>query len=67
MPSKRMEFIIGTDGRVTERVVGIKGVSCEAATRLIEQSLGRVDKRDKTGEYYEQDGHVQGSVHTSDQ
>jgi hypothetical protein len=67
MPMARrvqVEFVIGPDGRVTERVSGVKGAGCEKVTELIEQSLGKVANRERTGEYYEQDGGVQGAVYS---
>lgn len=52
MGKQEIEFIIRPDGTVEERVIGISGPDCEAVTEDIEQALGDVIKRKRTGEYY---------------
>lgn len=49
-----MEFIIHPDGRVEERVRGIKGMACEQLTEEINKALGEVYEVKPTNEMYEQ-------------
>ena len=49
-----LEFIIHPDGRVEEKVTGIKGTSCEDVTRKIEEQLGCVIRQEKTSEFFAQ-------------
>ena len=39
---QELEFIIYPDGRVEERVLGVKGADCQKLTLKIEQELGEV-------------------------
>jgi hypothetical protein len=50
---QRIEYLIGKDGKITERVLGGSGAECVAATSGIEASLGQVQQRDLLPEYYE--------------
>lgn len=49
-----LEFIIHPDGRVEEKVTGIKGNSCAEVTRKIEEQLGCVLRQEKTSDYFAQ-------------
>ena len=51
---QELEFIIHADGRVEERVRGIKGVNCESVTLEINKALGEVYETKPTQEMYEQ-------------
>ena len=53
MPKEEIEFVIQTDGTVTERTIGIKGAACEQVTARVEQALGEVFEREPTAERYE--------------
>jgi hypothetical protein len=50
---QRIEYLIGKDGKITERVINGAGADCVATTSAIEASLGEVQKRDLLPEYYE--------------
>ena len=51
---QEVEFIIHPDGRVEERVRGIKGMACEELTKEINKQLGEVYETKATSEMYEQ-------------
>jgi hypothetical protein len=57
-----IEVIIGPDGKVSLETRGLKGQSCLAETRGLEKALGRVVRREKTPEYYQQAGTARGKV-----
>jgi hypothetical protein len=57
MRKQDIEIVINTKGEVTFEVKGVKGGSCLAETKFLEQALGgdaAVIDQQKTGEYYEQ-------------
>ena len=47
-----LEFTIYPDGRVSEKVTGVKGADCTALTEEIENQLGRVLNREATAEQF---------------
>merc|ERR1719409_2389477 len=51
---QELEFIIHPDGRVEERVRGVKGVECQSLTEEINKALGEVYESKPTQEMYEQ-------------
>tara|TARA_B110001452_G_scaffold153382_1_gene127618 strand:- start:259 stop:558 length:300 start_codon:yes stop_codon:yes gene_type:complete len=51
---QELEFIIYPDGRVEERVLGVKGADCQALTREINKALGEVYETEATSEMFEQ-------------
>lgn len=59
--SQQIEFIIRKDGTVEERVTGVSGPDCEKITDAIESALGKVTRREKTSDYYDE---AQGSTDT---
>eukprot|EP00966_Prymnesium_polylepis_P113807 2630658-Prymnesium_polylepis.1 len=54
MGMEELEFIIHADGRVEERVRGIKGQDCSAVTQEINKQLGEVYESKPTEEMFEQ-------------
>ena len=60
MRKQDIEIVINAKGEVTFQVKGIKGGSCVAETKFLEQALGgEVIDQQKTSEYYEQaEGYV---------
>jgi hypothetical protein len=54
MARQQIEFIIKPDGTVTEQVSGVEGPRCEDITRMIEERLGEVTKRDHKPEFWQQ-------------
>lgn len=61
MQSQEIEISILPDGRVEYTIKGIKGAACESISALLEQ-LGKVEKEERTGEYFEDDTHVDVTV-----
>ena len=47
-----LEFIIRPDGRVEEKVTGIKGHSCTQVTEALEEQLGVVVHHQQTADYF---------------
>lgn len=54
MGMEELEFVIHPDGRVEERVLGVKGKDCNAVTEGINKKLGEVYDSKPTEEMYEQ-------------
>ncbi len=52
---QKVEYIIGTDGKITERVIGASGSSCTQTTKEVEGALGKIDSQELLSEYYETD------------
>jgi len=50
---QKIEFRIGQDGKVTEKVLNGMGESCMLATADLEASLGEIESRDLLPEYGE--------------
>ncbi len=48
-----VEYLIGKDGKITERVIGATGRSCQQTTTGIENALGEVTGQELLPEYYE--------------
>ena len=44
---------IGADGVVRIKTHGLKGQACLVETKDLEEALGKVKNREKTGEFYE--------------
>ncbi|HQY93723.1 MAG: DUF2997 domain-containing protein [Caldilinea sp.] len=57
MQSQEIEISILPDGRVEYTIKGVKGAACENISALLEQ-MGKVEKAERTGEYFEDDTHV---------
>jgi Protein of unknown function (DUF2997) len=49
---QRIEYRIGLDGKVVERVIDGSGTSCTSATAGIEQALGQVEAQELLPEYH---------------
>jgi hypothetical protein len=49
-----IEVLIGPDGTVRIKTHGLRGEACIVETKSLEQAVGRVERREKTREYYEQ-------------
>uniref|UniRef100_A0A6U5G1Z6 Uncharacterized protein n=1 Tax=Corethron hystrix TaxID=216773 RepID=A0A6U5G1Z6_9STRA len=62
MGIERLEFKIYADGRVEERVTGVKGGKCEIITDEINKALGKVVSNKPTEEMYESEITIQESV-----
>jgi hypothetical protein len=51
--NKEIKIIIDCDGKVTFEAHGAKGSQCLNLTDHLEQGIGEVIERRKTGEYYQ--------------
>jgi TusA-related sulfurtransferase len=50
---QRIEYQIGKDGKITERVIDASGNSCLQPTQALEKALGEIESRELLPEYYE--------------
>jgi hypothetical protein len=57
-----IEVVIGPDGAVRLETRGLRGSSCLAETQGLERALGRVVRREKTREFWQQETAAKGSV-----
>ncbi|MBR8828678.1 MAG: DUF2997 domain-containing protein [Gomphosphaeria aponina SAG 52.96 = DSM 107014] len=49
---RKIEYRIGKDGKITERVINGSGSSCTETTKEIEKALGNVEAQELLPEYY---------------
>jgi hypothetical protein len=54
MDMQELEITIDKNGRVQVAVKGVKGDSCMALTKELENAIGHVEEREYSAEYYEQ-------------
>jgi len=52
---EQIEFTIHSDGRVEEKVTGVKGQSCHEVTKEVEELLGKVTYTKPTAEAFEEE------------
>jgi acylphosphatase len=52
---QEMEITIGKDGEVQIHVQGVDGKSCMELTKDLEEALGVVTTREKTGDYFKKE------------
>jgi hypothetical protein len=57
-----IELTFGPDGEVRLETHGLKGQSCLSETEALERALGRVTRRTRTSEFYQQATGVTGTV-----
>jgi hypothetical protein len=57
-----IEVVIGPDGAVRLETRGLKGQGCLDETADLERALGRVVRREKTREFWQQPAGVKGST-----
>jgi len=50
---RKVEYRIGKDGKITEKVIDGTGESCTETTEKIEKDLGTIEARELLPEYYE--------------
>jgi len=62
---QEIEVVIGADGNVSFETRGLKGQECLGETSGLEKALGRVVRREKTREYYQQPQAASGKVKRS--
>lgn len=52
---QQIEYHIGKDGKITERVINAIGSSCTQTTSGLETALGTIESQELLPEYYEGD------------
>ncbi len=50
---QKIEYRIGKDGKISEKVIDGSGSSCINTTQDVEAALGKVDARELLPEYYQ--------------
>ncbi|HEY9691645.1 MAG TPA: DUF2997 domain-containing protein [Oculatellaceae cyanobacterium] len=50
---QKVEYRIGKDGKITEKVINATGSTCTQTTETIEKALGEVSSQELLPEYYE--------------
>ncbi len=50
---QKIEYRIGKDGKIVERVLNATGSSCVETTKGLEKSLGEIESQELLPEYYE--------------
>ena len=61
MNSQEIEIAVLPDGRIEYTIKGVKGSACEEISALLEK-LGKVERDERTGEYYEDGNRVDVTV-----
>lgn len=52
---QQIEYRIGKDGKITEKVINATGNSCTQTTSGLEKALGTIESQELLPEYYEGD------------
>ncbi len=52
---QKIEYRIGKDGKIIEKILNITGSSCVETTKGIEKSLGEIETQELLPEYYQDD------------
>ncbi|TVP59751.1 MAG: DUF2997 domain-containing protein [Nodularia sp. (in: Bacteria)] len=52
---QKIEYRIGKDGKIVEKVLNVTGSSCVSTTKGIENSLGEIESQELLPEYYQGD------------
>ncbi|MBD2570475.1 DUF2997 domain-containing protein [Anabaena lutea] len=52
---QKIEYRIGKDGKIVERVLNATGSSCVETTKGLEKSLGEIESQKLLSEYYQDD------------
>jgi hypothetical protein len=50
---QKVEYIIGKDGKITEKVIEASGESCTQTTQELEKAVGVVESQELLPEYYD--------------
>lgn len=62
---KTIEILISPKGEVRLETTGFNGVACRAASRFLEQALGRATAEQLTSEYHQLPEQLSQSLHQS--
>ncbi|MBD1211937.1 MAG: hypothetical protein AN487_13445 [Anabaena sp. CRKS33] len=52
---QKIEYRIGKDGKIVERVLNATGSSCVETTKGLEKSLGEIESQELLPEYFQDD------------
>ncbi|MBD2693620.1 DUF2997 domain-containing protein [Anabaena catenula] len=52
---QKVEYRIGKDGKIVEKVLNATGSSCVETTKGLEKSLGEIESQKLLSEYYQDD------------
>jgi len=52
---QKIEYRIGKDGKIVERVLNVTGSSCVETTKGLEKSLGEIESQELLPEYFQDD------------
>ena len=52
---QKIEYRIGKDGKIVEKVLNATGSSCIETTKEVEKSLGKIESQEFLPEYYQED------------
>ncbi|BAZ85099.1 DUF2997 domain-containing protein [Dolichospermum compactum] len=55
---QKIEYRIGKDGKIVERVLNVTGSSCVETTKGLEKSLGQIESQELLPEYYEREENI---------
>jgi hypothetical protein len=61
MNHEEIEIAVLPDGRIEYTIKGVKGSACESISALLEK-LGKVERNERTGEFYEDENRVDVSL-----
>jgi hypothetical protein len=64
MQHEEIEIAVLPDGRIEYTIKGVKGSACEGISALLEK-LGKVERSERTGEFYEDDTRVDVAISNS--
>jgi len=62
---QKIEYLIGKDGKITERVIGATGGSCIDTTAGMEKAIGEVAHRSLLPEYYSEEETLESNTQQS--
>ncbi|MGM3305706.1 DUF2997 domain-containing protein [Anabaena sp. WFMT] len=62
---QKVEYRIGKDGKIVEKVLNATGSSCVETTKAVEKSLGEIESQELLPEYYEGDEFITTSENQS--
>ena len=58
---QKIEYRIGKDGKITEKVINASGESCTETTAPLEDALGKVESQELLPEYYQSEENLTNS------
>jgi hypothetical protein len=59
---QELEISIDDEGNVSIKVIGVDGAKCLELTRELEEALGIVTDRKRTGDFYNEEKKTEGTI-----